>query len=81
MLGGLVWTKEGSKTSRQAGLHFKKTITRYVLLSWTMCLAKVSNRLKSKMRTAKDYIDKGLLTENEATILKVYVLVHKQFFT
>ena len=71
-LGGLVWTKEESKTaSRQAGLHFKKTIARYALLSWSMCLAKVSSRLKTKLTTAKDYIEKGLLTENEALILKV----------
>ena len=32
------------------------------------------------MRTAKDFIDKGLLTENEATILKVYILFHKWLF-
>ena len=73
VLGGLVWPKEGSSdTSREAALIFKKKIARYALLSWTMCLSRVSfKRLGREMRTAEDFIEKGLLTKAEATILKV----------
>ena len=75
MLGGLVWPKQGSSdTSREAALQFKKKIARYALLSWTMCLARVSlTRLGREIKTAEDFIEKGLLTRAEATILKVYI--------
>ena len=72
VLGGLVWTKQGSsQTSREAGLEFKKRIVRYAHLSWAMCLGRVSSRLAKNLNTAQDFIEKGLLTKNEAAILKV----------
>ena len=75
-LGGLVWPKQGSiNASQEAALQFKKKIARYALLSWTMCLGRVSiNRLSREFRTAEDFIEKGLLTKAEATILKVIFL-------
>ena len=70
-MGGLVWPKQGSKgASVDDALTLKKTVIRYVLLSWTMCLGKISSRLKKKMKNVEDYIDKGLLTRTEASLLK-----------
>ena len=70
-LGGLVWPKQGSKgASIDDALTLKKTVIRYVLLSWTMCLSKISSRLKKKMKNVESYIDKGLLTRTEASLLK-----------
>ena len=70
-LGGLVWPKQGSKgASIDDALALKKTVIRYVLLSWTMCLSKISSRLKKKMKNVENYIDKGLLTRTEASLLK-----------
>ena len=72
ILGGLVWTDPGvGSTSPEAGLHFKKTIIRYALLSWTMCLSRVSSPLRDVFLTDEDYIRKGLLTRREAYELKV----------
>ena len=50
--------------------QFKMTIIRWMLLSWTMCLSKVSLGLSRKMAKPKDFNDKRLLTKNEYHLLK-----------
>ena len=72
VLGGLVWaTKDPGPTSPEAALHFKKTLIRYALLSWTMCLSRISTPLRNQFPTAQHYIDKHLMTRKEAHALKV----------
>jgi len=67
ILGGLVWTD----SKPEAALKFKKTIIRYALLSWTMCLSQISSPLRHKFLTDEKYIEKGLLTKEEAIALKI----------
>ena len=72
VLGGLVWAQpEHGPTSPEAALHFKKTIIRYALLSWTMCLARISSPFREQFDTVQDYFEKHLLTKREADALKV----------
>ena len=75
VLGGLVWAQpEPGPTSAEAALHFKKTVIRYALLSWTMCLSRISSPLRNKFPTAEHYMDKHLLTRREADALKVFLV-------
>ena len=67
ILGGLVWTD----SKQEEALRFKKTIVRYALLSWTMCLSQVSSPLRNDFLTDDKFIEKGLLTTEEASALKV----------
>ena len=67
-LAGLVWSKE---VPSEEALQLKKTIVRYMLLSWTMCLSNISFKLKKKMGRVTDYIEKGLLTQEESVMLQV----------
>jgi len=72
VLGGLVWVQPGpGPASAEAALYFKKTVIRYVLLSWTMCLSRISSPLRSKFFSAQDFIEKNLLTRSEADALKL----------
>jgi len=72
ILGGLVWAQsEPGPASPEAALHLKKTIVRYGLLSWTMCLTRISSPLMNRFSSAQDYIDKNLLTRREADALKL----------
>jgi len=72
VLGGLVWSKDKpGPTSAQASLQFKKTVIRYLLLSWTMCLSGISTPLKEKFATVDHYIEKKLITKIEADALKM----------
>ena len=72
VLGGLVWAQpEPGPTSAVAALHFKKTVIRYALLSWTMCLSRISTPLRIQFPTAEHYMDKNLMTRREADALKV----------
>jgi hypothetical protein len=74
VLGGLVWAQpEPGPTSPEAALHFKKTIIRYALLSWTMCLARISSPFQDQFHSVQDYFEKHLLTNREADALKVYI--------
>ena len=73
-LAGLVWSKE---VPSEEALQLKKTIVRYLLLSWTMCLSNISFKLKKKMGRVTDYIEKGLLTQEESVILQVYLKMFK----
>ena len=52
--------------TRDAGHHLKKTVLRYALLSWTMCLSRVSGPLRKQFETTLQYIDKKLLEESQA---------------
>ena len=45
--------------------QLKKTITRYHLLSWTMCLSRMSTALHKIFPNEVNYYNKGLLTERE----------------
>ena len=47
------------------GNQLKKTITRYYLLSWTMCLSRMSTALHKIFPKEVNYYNKGLLTERE----------------
>ena len=67
-LAGLVWSKE---VPSEEALQLKKTIVRFLLLSWTMCLSNISFKLKKKMGRVTDYIEKGLLTQEESVMLQV----------
>ena len=67
-LAGLVWSKE---VPSEEALHLKKTIVRFILLSWTMCLSNISFKLKKRMGRVTDYIEKGLLTQEESVMLQV----------
>ena len=83
-LAGLVWSKE---VPSEEALQLKKTIVRFLLLSWTMCLSNISFKLKKKMGRVTDYIEKGLLTQEESVMLQVSLkmsrsceqqLIHRQ---
>jgi len=50
-------------------LEWKKTVSRYCLLSWTMCFNTISNPLAAKLGTGDQLIEKGLITEEELTAL------------
>ena len=45
--------------------QLKKTIIRYYLLSWTMCLSRMSTALHKTFPNEGNYYNKGLLTERE----------------
>ena len=45
--------------------QLKKTITRYHLLSWTLCLSRMSTALHKIFQNEVNYYNKGLLTERE----------------
>lgn len=51
-------------------MQFKKDIMRLLLLSYAMCFCRISIRLKSKLPSAQDFIEKRLLTEKEYKLLK-----------
>ena len=51
-------------------MQLKKDIMRLLLLSYAMCFCRISVRLKSKLPSAQDFIDKRLLTEKEYELLK-----------
>ena len=57
--------------TKDAGHHLKKAVIRYALLSWTMCLSRVSGPLRKQFPTTQQYIDKKLMTLEEANALKV----------
>merc|ERR1712223_2338153 len=50
-------------------LEWKKTVSRYCLLSWTMCFNTISNPLAAKLGTGHQLIEKGLITNEELTAL------------
>ena len=50
--------------------QIKRRIARLCLLSWTMCLSRISTRLKSQFETPRAYNVKGLLTKDEYLNLK-----------
>merc|ERR1719350_1337221 len=50
-------------------LEWKKTLSRYCLLSWTMCFNTISNPLAAKLGTGDQLIEKGLITEEELAAL------------
>ena len=71
-MGGLIWPKpDPGPMSYESALILKKKVARYMLLSWTMCLSSISKPLEDMIDTKEDYVRKGLLTEDEATLLKV----------
>ena len=43
----------------------KRRIARLCMLSWTMCLSRISTRLKSQFESPINYNKKGLMTKNE----------------
>lgn len=49
--------------------QIKKRIARLCMLSWTMCLSRISTRLKSQFDIPSDYNSKGLMTKNEYQLL------------
>ena len=63
-----------NQSSRNSALCLRKTIVRYCLLSWTMCLAPLSPPLQEKFKSnepGEKYIEKGLITRRELQALQV----------
>ena len=54
-----------NETNLSIEQEFKNKIARYCLLSWTMCLSDMSLKLRSKFKSKKVYLDKGLITIQE----------------
>ena len=78
-MGSFIWVDSGideSQVNVKVGrkivtlMQFKKDIMRLLLLSYAMCFCRISVRLKSKLPSAQDFIDKRLLTEKEYKLLK-----------
>ena len=67
-LAGLVWPSKNENGDMKSITFFRKTILRYCILSWTMAFRKFSN-LRKKLYSKDDFIEKGLLTPNEFSIL------------
>ena len=63
--------KQKENKAREAALDLKKTIVRYCLLSWTMCLSSISPPLKKKFNHWQVYIEKELMTQEELWALEV----------
>ena len=64
--------------SKDSSLGLKKTIVRYCLLSWTMCLAPLSPPLQEKFKSnnpGEKYIEKGLITIRELKALQVLKII------
>ena len=78
-MGSFIWVDSGideSQVNVKVGrkivtlMQLKKDIMRLLLLSYAMCFCRISVRLKSKLPSAQDFIDKRLLTEKEYKLLK-----------
>ena len=65
--------EEGNEKVREAALDLRKKIARYCLLSWTLCLSSLSRPLGSKFNDEEPYLQKGLITDSEMKIIKVWV--------
>ena len=78
-MGSFIWVDseiDESKVNVKVGrkivklMQLKKDIMRLLLLSYAMCFCRISVRLKSKLPSAQDFIEKRLLTEKEYKLLK-----------
>ena len=63
-INGMAFNKDEGKLG-----DYKRKIARYCLLSWTMCLTSVSTAFKKEFNNKDDYINRGLMTENEFKVL------------
>jgi len=63
-----VWS---GKSSGDSALHLKKTVLRYALLSWALCLTRISAPFRDELSTPKEFVKKKLLTKHEENLLRV----------
>jgi len=61
---------EENEKEKACAAELRKTIVRYCLLSWTMCMTTVSKPLKAKFKTDDDFLRKRLLDARELEALK-----------
>ena len=74
-LNSFLWVDKGWQRLRRVKENAKvkglcKTIIRYHLLSWTMCLSRISPKMNQKFKDVKAYNIKHLLTKREYDALK-----------
>ena len=55
----------GGEMNTITAKQIKRRIARLCLLSWTMCLSRISTRLKAQFENPIDYNNKGLMTKKE----------------
>jgi len=67
MSAGMIWAGEDNA---DFGLHLKKKISRYCLLSWALCLTNISRPFKETYPDSKSFLKKKLLSPDELAALK-----------
>ena len=66
-----------NEQEKACAAELRKTIVRYCLLSWTMCMTTVSKPLKAKFKTDEDFLRKRLLDARELEALKVIKMLQR----